>query len=430
MAEFVLEAPPGKSLERREWEDLLRRFLDSLKPAPSRVLLVPPDGTRRHSGAGTLTNVLYHLLVRRSRVQVLPATGTHRPMDPEELRAMFGDIPLEAFLEHHWRRDTVPIGTIPGEVTARVSHGAVSDEIVVAVNRLLPEGGFDLILSIGQVLPHEVVGMANYTKNIVVGLGGEDIINKSHYISAVYGIERTLGRDRTPVRELYDYAETRFLDGLAIRYLLTVNHTLVDPATGTSPLAGLYIGRDRKLFEQAVALSRSVNITRLVEPISTFVVYLDEKEFRSTWLGCKAIYRTRLAVADGGHVVMIAPGLERLGEDPLFDRIIRKYGYVGTERITRLVETREDLRRNLAVAAHLIHGSTEGRFHVTVATDTVDRRVIQSVGFGHMSLEEARQRYRYQERTPGRHTASDGSPFYYIANPAAGLWAAAGRLDD
>ncbi len=84
------------------------------------------------------------------------------------------------------------------------------------------EGGFDLILSLGQVVPHEVIGMANYNKNILIGTGGPASINRSHYLAAVYGMERIRGRADNPVRRVLNYAADRFLRHLPIVYVLTV----------------------------------------------------------------------------------------------------------------------------------------------------------------------------------------------------------------
>ena len=270
--------------------------------------------------------------------------------------------------------------------------------------------------------------MANYSKNVLVGTGGEEIINRSHFLGAVHGLERIMGRDHSPVRQLYDYGQTEFLDRLPLDYVLTVNGTAMNARTGFTDLAGLFIGRERTVFEAAVALSQQINITFLAEPVKKFIVYLDEEEFRSFWVGCKAIYRTRLAVADGGEIVVIAPGLDRLGEDPLFDRLIRKHGYLGTERILQKVREDEEMANNLAVPAHLIHGSTEGRFRVTVAGDAIARDVVEGVNFGYMTLAQAQDRYGYRSLTQGRQSTPAGEDVYYITNPAAGLWAAKERF--
>jgi hypothetical protein len=87
----------------------------------------------------------------------------------------------------------------------------------------------------------------------------------------------------------------------------------------------------------------------------------------STWLGNKAVYRTRMAMADGGELIILAPGVKEFGEDHEIDRLIRKYGYRGTPATLAAVKANEELRNNLSAAAHLIHGSSEGRFNSPTA---------------------------------------------------------------
>lgn len=424
MEKICIQAQSEKAISPQQVHEIFDRYIHTLPPRLKNILLLPPDGTRRHSGAGWLTNILFHKLETRAGVSLIPATGTHRPMTPQELKDMFGDVPQDRFIAHRWREDTVPLGVVPEDFIDRISAGALSDSVRVTLNRHLLSDEFDLIISIGQVVPHEVVGMANYSKNVLVGVGGEEMINMSHFMGAIHGLERLMGRDHSPVRKLYDYAESAFLPRLPIHYVLTVNDSYVNPDTGFSDLMGLYIGRDRSVFESAVSLSQQRNITRLAHPVNRFLVYLDKEEFRSLWVGCKAVYRTRLAVADGGEIVIIAPGLERFGEDPLFDQLIRKYGYVGTDRILKYVREDPLLAANLAVAAHLIHGSPEGRFKVTFAADAIPKKDLEGVNYNHMTLREAQVRYDYQSLTDGWHHTANGEDLYCISNPAAGLWVA------
>ena len=165
-----------------------------------------------------------------------------------------------------------------------------------------------------------------------------------------------MGRDFSPVRRLFDYAQERFLNSLPLDYVLTVT-----TAKGNDVrIHGLFIGGGRKNFEEAVSLSCKMNLTFTDEPFKKVVVYLDPEEFKSTWLGNKAIYRTRMAIADGGELVILAPGVERFGEDPEIDRLIRKYGYRGREATIEACDMNEDLKSNFSAAAHLIHGSSGG----------------------------------------------------------------------
>lgn len=406
-----------EDLSSRDLRDGLFSALDRLGPK-KKVLAVPPDFTRCHSRAGELTSFAWEYY-RNYLTDILPALGTHIPMTKAELKEMFGKVPLNLFREHNWRTSLVTLGEVPGEFVRQVSEGKVSYPWPAQVNRLLIEGGFDLVLSIGQVVPHEVSGMANYNKNIFVGTGGAEGINKSHFLGAVYGMERIMGRADNPVRKLYNYATDNFAKDMPVVYVLTVVAVGED---GTLSTRGLFIGDDVECFNLAAQLSLKVNFKMLDEPLEKVVVHLDPAEYRSTWLGNKSIYRTRMAMADGGRLVVLAPGLQQFGEDPQIDKLIRKYGYVGTEKVLEAVKNNDDIKQNLSAAAHLIHGSSEGRFQITYCPGKVTRQEIESVNFEYASLSEMMKRYDPKKLRNGFNTLTDGEKIYFISNPAIGLW--------
>ncbi len=387
-----------------------------------KVLLLPPDYTRMYSGAGKLTAMYYSLLKDTCQVDILPALGTHEAMTREECTAFFGEeVPFENILVHNWRTDVVKLGEVPAEFVSEVSEGLVNNKIDVEVNKLLLDPSYDLIISMGQVVPHEVVGMANYSKNIFVGCGGSSMINSSHMLGAFYGMERIMGKDFSPVRRVFDYAEENFINTLPIIYNLTVTTNKGDDVY----IHGLFIGRERSLFEEAVKLSQEKNLTYVDEPFTKAVVYLDEREFKSTWLGNKAVYRTRMAMADGGELIILAPGIRKFGEDEENDRLIRKYGYAGRENVLKYIadDANADLQANLSVAAHLIHGSSDGRFNITYATEKVSEEEIRQVKFDYMPYEEAIKLYDPAKLVDGYNTLPNGERIFYISNPALGLWA-------
>ncbi|HPT82915.1 MAG TPA: lactate racemase domain-containing protein [Limnochordia bacterium] len=415
MKSLVVQDGP---LSLKQVESALQGWLAQVGRPLRRVLLIPPDGTRAHSFAGPITALLYRLL-QPAEVKVLPALGTHVPMTREEKQRMFGhEIPAAAYIDHHWRTDVTRVGVIPGEFVAEVSGGLVDYPIAVDINRELVEGGYDLILSIGQVVPHEVVGMANYTKNVVVGCGGKEIIDKSHFLGAVYGMEKLMGRDHSPVRKVFDYAEQHFLSKLPLAYILTVTKT----ERQHTSLMGLFMGRERHVFEQAVALSQKHNLDLLAEPLHKVVVYLDPTEFKSTWLGNKAVYRTRMAIADGGELVILAPGVRMFGEDPEIDRLIRAFGYQKRLDVLRAARENQELAANLSVAAHLIHGSSDGRFKITYAVQHLTEEEVRGVHFHYLPYEQAVQRYNPAELQDGFNVVGEEKVFF-ISNPALGLWA-------
>ncbi len=389
----------------------------------NKVLAIPPDYTRLPSRAGELTRFAWQYFGDRL-TDILPALGTHTPMTDPQISHMFGETPRSLFRDHDWRNDVVTLGYVPGEYVSEVSGGAVDYPWPAQVNKLLVNGRFDLILSLGQVVPHEVVGMANYNKNIFVGTGGAEGINKSHFIGAAYGMERMMGRADTPVRRIFNYASERFASHLPIVYVQTVVGV---NGEGRLQTYGLFVGDGFDVFEKAARLSLQVNFLMVSKPLTKVVVWLDPAEFKSTWLGNKSIYRTRMALADGGELIVLAPALREFGEDREIDRLIRKYGYFGTPYTLRATRENQDLRDNLGAAAHLIHGSSEGRFTITYCPGkregNLTRAEIEKAGFRWGDFDEMTGLYNPEVLKDGFNTLPGGEEIFYISNPALGLWA-------
>jgi len=407
-------------------EQLRAAFLETLQRLGPRrkVLTLPPDFTRANSMAGPLT-CLAHEYFGDRLTDIMPALGTHVAMPEWQLDRMFPGVPKRLFRVHDWRNDVVTIGEVPAEYVSGATEGICRRPWPAQLNRLIWKGGHDLILSIGQVVPHEVVGMANYNKNLFVGAGGAAGINESHFIGAAYGMERMMGRADTPLRRILNYAQDHFCRHLPVVFVLTV----IGPrADGSLAVRGLFVGDDVDCFHRAAELSARVNFTVLDEPPEKIVVYLDPDEFHSTWLGNKAIYRTRMAIADAGELIVLAPGVSTFGEDPEIDRLIRKYGYRTTPEIMKFVEQTDDLPKNLSAAAHLIHGSSEGRFTVTYCPGKLSRDEIESVGYRYGVLETMLERYDPKTLRDGWNVLPDGQRIFFVSNPALGLWAHRERL--
>jgi nickel-dependent lactate racemase len=422
MSLYCAKGSVDTDLSPQQLKELLAGALAKLGER-SRVLVAPPDQTREHSRAGELTRDAWQYYGERLKV-VLPALGTHSAMRPEQIAHMYGDMPQELFRVHDWRRDVETVGEVPAEFIHEQSEGKLNYAWPAQVNKLLTQGGFDLILSIGQVVPHEVIGMANYNKNILVGTGGHEGISRSHYLGAVYGMERIMGRAVNPVRNVLNYASDHFLKDVPLVYVLTVVGSKAD---GSLAVRGLFIGDDVECFYLAAYLSLKVNFEMLDEPIHKAVVYLDPSEFHSTWLGNKAIYRTRMALADGANLIILAPGVKEFGEDKTIDGLIRKYGYHGTPATLAAVEANADLANDLSAAAHLIHGSSEGRFKITWCPGHLSKEDVESVGFSYGELNAMLRRYDPAKLSQGYNDV-DGEKIFFIANPGLGLWAHRSRF--
>lgn len=417
----ILSPEDVKTLTLRAAEEARLRICRD----PKRVLLLPPDITRAHSGAGTITEELYKVFSKTSEVHVIPTLGQHVPHTPEQNRRMYGDIPEERIHAHDWRGGSHRIGEIGAEFVKDISDGRVDWPIPVVLNSMLLDEPWDLIINVGHVVPHEVLGFANHNKNYFIGLGGKDTICASHMMAACCGIENNLGNLVTPLRACFNEAEKRYLGHLPDFYIHVV---MAYNDEGSLVHTGFYAGDDIDTYTEAAVQSRASNIT-VVPPLKKVVAVMQGDEFHSTWVANKAIYRTRMAMADGGELLILAPGLRRFGEQPEVDAFIRKYGYSGTPRIMELWRKTPEMQDLAHATAHLMHGSTEDRFTVRYAPGDLSRKEIESVNFEYADPDEVVRRYNPDSCKNGLNVTSDGEEFYFINTPSAGLWSTRDKLE-
>ena len=422
----------GRWIERAQMEQACDQLLDEAKErldisTYQRVLLLPPDITRAHAGVGWITEYLYHRLdAAGAEVHVIPTLGQHVPHTPEDNRWMFGSIPEERIHAHDWKDGVTHVGTVPAEYVQLRTGGAVDWEMPIDLNTMLMRQDWDLIINVGHIVPHEVLGFANHNKNYFIGLGGKRTLGAAHMASAVYGIENNLGNLLTPVRACFNYAEEHFLTDLPDVYLQVVMDYRDD---GTLGHTGVYVGDDLDTYYSAAGASMAQNITAFDEPVDKIVAVMQADEFRATWVANKAVYRTRMAMADGGELVIIAPGVERFGEQPEVDALIRKYGYLSKDEVLSRYATEADMQAIPHATAHLVHGSPEGRFTITYAPGGLTRADIESVGYQYLDLDEALHRYDPEQLDDGWNTLPDGERIYFISTPSAGLWSTRARLE-
>jgi carbohydrate kinase (thermoresistant glucokinase family) len=433
------EGDEGRAISLHELRALVRQIAatEVLSGGVRRVLLVPPDLTRLQSRAGEITGFLYEdLTAAGADVAVLPALGTHRALTADDAALIFGKtVPFERIHRHRWRDSLAHLGDISAAEVSAVSGGRVVEPIPIEVDDVLLSG-WDVVVSVGQVVPHEVIGMANYSKNLIIGLGGAPTIDRTHFLGAICGMEGIMGRANSAVRDVVDAAFDRFLaPRVSVLWILTV---VEDTATGTVH-RGLFVGRGRSgesggaAYRAAADLAARCNIEVLQEPLRRVACWLNPAEFKTTWLANKAIYRTRMAMEDHGELIVLAPGVSRFGEDATVDTLVRRHGYRGMSATLEAVRRDPELANNLGAAAHLIHGSSEGRFRVVYCTDPVagglTREEIEGVGYEWRSLPVELGHLGVTPRSPtGQRRDRSGTPFEYLANPALGLWAASSQF--
>ncbi len=427
MTLLLAHGSPTTVISEVELRALVRQALGKLG-AKRKVLAIPPDITRLNSRSGPCLGAVEDLY-GAALTDVLPALGTHVPMTPEHIARMYPGVPSAKFRVHDWRNDVKTVGEVDAAFVKQATEGVWEQAWPAQLNNLIWSGGHDLILSIGQVVPHEVMGMANGVKNLFVGCGGKRGIDASHFIGAAYGMERMMGRADTPVRRILNEALLRYCGHLPIVFILTVVGKARPGEVADHGLVtrGVFVGSGLDGFAEASALSQQVNFEQLDEAPQKVVCYLDPDEFHTTWLGNKAIYRTRMAIATGGELVVLAPGVKGFGEDPGIDRLIRRHGYRTTPQIMSAIQADPELAGSLSAAAHLIHGSSEGRFTVTYCPGRLSRSEVEGVGYGYGDLAAMTQRYDPARLQDGWNDVA-GERVFYVSNPALGLWADRARF--
>jgi hypothetical protein len=405
-------------LSGQQLNDLLVESLDKLGPR-KRVLVIPPDITRLHSGAGELTRIAWKYYGARLAA-ILPALGTHAAMSPEQMTRMFGDVPQSLFHIHNWRTDIETIGEVPATFIEEQSEGKLHYPWLAQINRLLLEGNFDLILSIGQVVPHEVIGMANYNKNVLIGTGGREGINRSHYLGAVYGMERIMGRADNPVRRVLNYASDRFLKNLP--------HCLCADGGGSrgrwrSGDAWTVHRRRRGVFSPCVRTEPAGELSRCwTSPCARRSCISIRMSFTAHGSATRRCTARAWPWRTDAELIILAPAVKEFGEDRTIDALIRKYGYRGTPATLDAVAKNADLAADLSAAAHLIHGSSEGRFTITWCPGHLTSEEVEGVGFNYGDLNQVTRRYDPAKLQHGFNSV-DGEEIFFVANPGLGLWA-------
>jgi nickel-dependent lactate racemase len=421
---YFSEGTVDRVIESKRVSELIDKMLDKMGKL-KRVLILPPDFTRYYSFAGEITSMLYNKLKNSTYIEIMPTLGTHLPLTAEELNLMYKGIPHEIFRRHDWKNDIVRIGTIPSEVIRELTDGLVDFPLQCEINKTIVEGNWDQIISVGQLVPHELVGIANYNKNIFIGAGGKDIIDKTHFIGALYGAEKMMGHVSSPVRKVLNYMSENFTNHLPISFILTVRGVNINNQIVTR---GIYAGNDEECYLNGAKLCQKVSINLLKKEYKKVIAFLDPEEFKTMWVGNKAIYRTQMAIAEGGELIILCAGIYTFGEDPANDVIIRKYGYHVKDVYLKAIKENADIANNLATAAALIVSSPENKFKVIYGAKKISRKELESVNCNWADYDELVKKYNPAELKEGENIMPDGEEIFYVSNPAQGLWAEINRF--
>lgn len=309
-------------LSTRESEALIAEALQDSVFTGKKILLITPD-LSRSCPLPFLFRMIHSVLAPRvSQLDVMVALGTHPPLNEEQMNRLFGMTPQDRqsrfakvrFLNHAWQDadSLLSLGTIPASDIAELTEGLFSMDVPVTINKAILD--YDILLVVGPVFPHEVVGFSGGNKYFYPGIAGKEIIDFFHWLGAVITNPKIIGTKYTPVRAVLDRAAK----------MIPRERRALALVVKEKDLYGLYYGTPEEAWSDAADLSNSLHIIYKDHPYHTVLSCAPEM-YDELWVGAKCMYKLEPVVADGGELIIYAPHIHEIAAS--HGRIIREIGY-------------------------------------------------------------------------------------------------------
>lgn len=352
------------------------------------VCVIVPDATRSCPLPLLLELVHTALHERAPQLTVLVALGTHVPMTEDELARHLGcdageladHFPGMTVRNHEWHDPAtfVSLGQVEAGRVHELSNGRLDTLVDVRLNRAVAE--HDVSLVVGPVFPHEVVGFSGGNKYFFPGVGGQEVIDVSHWLGALITSATLIGsRGVTPVRRLIDDAAA-MIPGRRRALCLVVE-------SGTTNLQALSYGPPETAWEACAEISAETHVRYLDAPVQRVVSVIPEK-YDDMWTGAKGFYKVEPVVADGGQVILYAPHITEVAR---MHPAIEQIGYHCRDYFLGQWDRFEGVHwGDLAHSTHLRgagtwdaqHGERD-RVTVTLATG-IPEDVVRRIGLDHL----------------------------------------------
>jgi nickel-dependent lactate racemase len=350
MSELLPKLSPS---EVREW---IARHLPSDEFAGKRVLVIVPDSTRTAPLPLLFDAIYQQLLGRASSLDVLFALGTHPPMNEQQMCKLLGIAENErhklfatvGLFNHEWDdpAQLIHLGTLTESETREISAGLLSEEVPVTINARITN--YDVLLVVGPVFPHEVVGFSGGNKYFFPGIAGAEILNFFHWLGALITNAAIIGVKNTPVRRVVDRAAA--LIPLERRCLAFV----VSPK---AEIHGMFYGTPESAWNGAADLSERVHIQRVPRPFRQ-VLSCAPPMYDELWVAGKCMYKLEPVVADGGELIIYAPHLTEISIT--HGKLIAEIGYHCRDYFVKQWDRFGHIPRG--VIAHSTHVRGQGTF--------------------------------------------------------------------
>ncbi len=385
MSQVVGRAVPDGYLAPQEIAAIAHEGLAGLTVDGRRVLVIIPDGTRTMPMALMFETLERELGPRVAALDYLVALGTHSPMSDDQLSRLIGRPVVHGcagrrrVFNHRWDDpDTfVTLGTIPSDDISRLSAGRLSQDVPVALNRLVTE--YDHVLICGPVFPHEVAGFSGGTKYLFPGIAAAEIIHFTHWLGALNTSSATIGTANTAVRAVIDRAAALVPTPLSL-IALVVTHEGV---------AGMFCGDVHAAWRQAAGWSARRHIAWLEQPVDRVLAIMPSM-YDDLWTAAKGAYKTEPAVADGGEVVIYAPHVTEVSR--VHGKLIEEIGYHCADYF--LAQWPRFSRYPGGILAHSTHVKGLGAYDARTGVETPRIQVTLATGIDRSRCERINLGYR------------------------------------
>lgn len=296
--------------------------VETWQPDGKRLLFVIPDHSRT-CPLDVMFRVLYGLLAKRAKsLDFLVALGTHPLLTPEQIYKRVGitatehttRYPKARFFNHEWKNPErlIEVGRFSRADIREITEGRFEMDVSVTCNRMVLD--YDLVVIVGPVFPHEVVGFSGGNKYLFPGIAGQEIIDFFHWLGAVITNPVIIGNKWTPVRRVVDRAAA----------MLKVERRALCMVVKHHDLAGLYAGTPEDAWSAAADLSRDLHTEYHAKPFHTVLSCAPEM-YDDIWTGGKCMYKIEPVVADGGKVIVYAPHITEISS--VHGAILEQIGY-------------------------------------------------------------------------------------------------------
>lgn len=350
-----------------------------------RVLLIIPDATRT-APLPLLFDAIFHEIRPTCRdLDVLVALGTHPPMSDAQIAKLLGIDERERgrlfyqmqTFNHEWDRPDrlTTLGTLSKEETSELSNGLLSLEVPVQINSRIED--YDLLLVLGPVFPHEVVGFSGGNKYFFPGIAGPDILNFFHWLGALITNHEIIGVKDTPVRRVVNAAAAM---------IPKTRRAITFVVSSDCSLHGLFYGTPESAWNEAADLSSKVHIKRCEKPFQQ-ILSCAPPMYDELWVAGKCMYKMEPVVADGGELIIYAPHMDEISVT--HGKLIEQVGYHVRDYFTKQWDKFKDVPWGvLAHSTHVRGGGTyedgveKPRVRVTLASG-IPPEVCERINLGY-----------------------------------------------